>query len=544
MAFKNAPVADTYSTQRVPLVQSNTVDPIYDDVTTTDFYNMMINVLPKKFQNHDGSNAMYSRTRPGVTALAAPAGISNAQMRGFYVWEKTSTTVFYFVVIGTVVFTSNAPSGPFTAVNNFVTVSTNVVRFTEFISSTNVKTLIVVDGVEGIVYTSNAAGTKITDVDFPTPHVPFPVFLDGRLYLAKASTGDIYCSDLDNAANWTAGNFISSEVYPDDVQALVKIENSILAIGLVGSEYFYDAGNATGSPLARIENASLPFGTNHYNTIASTFNTIVLLTKSPDGGLVLRRIEGFKHEEIPCNFLNQLIPKVITVVTQSPFVTAHLWRDAGQLYYTININCTVNSNTAGNSGLTFTYCFDTGMWVQFTRGVDSGRVSYGSGAHKPYPVLFSQPGFGGFHTLVAGQAFNAPFVGYLDETARGTDTLYINSTSTSINYAVSSVTISNLNFGTLNRKFMHRLAVDYVNDDDDGSTDALIPRVTTWDYPSAQSTAVARSLMSSNFTAGSSGFGMPMLTQLGAFRNRWVKVESYGSMTYRYIDIDINKGSQ
>lgn len=538
MPFTNNPATSTYSTKRIPLVQSNTADPIYDDAGTTGFYNMMYNVLPKKFTNPEGEQAIHTRTRPGITAVAAPAGISNAQMRGFYVWEKTSTTVFYYMVIGTVIFTANAPSGPWTAVSNFATSLVNVVRFTEFISSANVKSLIIVDGLEGFVFTTNAAGTKIVDADFPTPHVPFPVFLDGRLYLAKSGTGDIYCSDLDAPASWTAGNFISSEVYPDDVQALVKIENSILAIGLVGSEYFYDAGNATGSPLARIENASLPFGVNHYNTIASTFNTVVMLSKSPDGAMVLRRIEGFKHEEIPCNFLNQIIPLVITVVTSSPFVQAHLWRDAGQLYYTINVNFTKNTNTAGDAGLTFTYCFDTGMWVQFTRGVDSGRTTYGSGSHKPYPVLYTQPGFGGFHTLVAGQAFNAPFIGYLDETNRGTDTLYINSTSTSINYYVSSVTLSNLTFGTMNKKFMHRVGVDYVNDDDDGSTDALIPRVTTWDYPVAQTTAVARSLMGSNMTS------MPMLTQLGAFRQRWIKVECYGSITYRYIDVDINKGSQ
>jgi len=104
------------------------------------------------------------------------------------------------------------------------------------------------------------AGTEITSADFPTPHCPFPVFMDGYLFVAKSGTQDIYNSNLDDPALWTAGDYISAEMYPDKIVALSKNNNYIYALGSNSIEYFYDAAVATGSPLGRHDSAVQQFG--------------------------------------------------------------------------------------------------------------------------------------------------------------------------------------------------------------------------------------------------------------------------------------------
>lgn len=548
MAFTSSPVNDTYSSQRIPLVQSEVVDPI-STANGLGLWNMMYNVLPRRYKNQAGEEGLITVTRPGIQGVVAPAGNTNAQVRGLYVWEKGLNTNYYFIVIGQSIYTTAAgPGGPYTAVSTFSTAIATPVRFTEFISSTNVKSLIVTDGIEAYVFTTNAAGTKIVDADFPTPHVPFPVFLNGRLYLAKRDTGDIYCSDLDDPAAWTAGNFVSSETYPDDIQALIKLDNYILSVGLVGCEYFYDAAIAIGSPLARIENSALPFGTDYQSSIATSLNDAVLLSKGLDGNTILRHISGFKHEEISCPFLNQLLPQVVVNTNLVLNVVGHLFRDAGELFYCLTLDYTKNSDTTGVCGLTFVYSFSCKMWVQFSRGADGNRTSYGDNAHKTYPVFFTAPGYGGSKTIVAGNAADAPFVGLLTENNRGIDDLFIASAVSSTIYPLSSVTLSNLTFGTMNRKFMSRLGVDYTNDFDITVPELVgnVPRVTYWDTPQNRATAVAQALPSGFYQNASvtTGGDFPFLTQLGTFRHRWIRVECYGALEYRYVEVDINKGQQ
>jgi len=133
------------------------------------------------------------------------------------------------------------------------------------------------DGVKGYVFTGpSTAPTEITDADFPTPHIPQPVFLDGYLFVAKANTQDIYNSDLDNPLLWTAGNFISAEMYPDKIVGLTKNNNYIYAVGRNSVEYLYDAANLT-SPLARHDSAVQQFGATSSGTIVATDTEVVMV---------------------------------------------------------------------------------------------------------------------------------------------------------------------------------------------------------------------------------------------------------------------------
>lgn len=86
---------------------------------------------------------------------------------------------------------------------------------------------------------------------FPTTTSSSVKTLNGYIFVCVA--GDIYNSDLDLPDSWNTTDFISTEIYPDPVVALGKYKNYLVAFGENTIEFFYDAANTSGSPLARQE---------------------------------------------------------------------------------------------------------------------------------------------------------------------------------------------------------------------------------------------------------------------------------------------------
>jgi hypothetical protein len=344
MAYTPSPENQTYSTHRIPAAYSIDLRPGNLSVNSAASGIVqdagMVNLIPSIHRDPiTQGKELVAETRAAIVATpVTTSAFPSTVLRGFHVWEKSPGTIYYFAVVGTGVYTTVTPevANTWTSVNT-IAAGTGPVRFTEYIDDVATKKLIMVDGVAGYVFTSNLAGTLIVDADFPTPHVPWPVFIDGYLFLAKANTGDIYNSDLNDPAAWTAGSFISSELYPDDIQALVKVNNYLLAIGTQGCEYFYDAGNETASPLARQEGGSLPFGCIIPNSIAVNKNSVVMITNSNDGQAVIKVIEDFKHKDLDSSFV---IPMLNSRIRNNASITSagvrgYFFRQSGKLFYAI-----------------------------------------------------------------------------------------------------------------------------------------------------------------------------------------------------------------
>lgn len=541
MAFSNAPIVSTYSSHRVPLV----CDTIYRAATGgPSKYQGMMNILPV-IEMENEEKKVYGETRYPIKADLITTSTQN-QVRGMYVWEKTIGTVYYFVVIdngtSSKVYTSTTGLlASWTAVTTLTNQGTTPVRFTEFIdSSTNTKSLIMVDGIEGYVFTSNAAGTKIVDADFPSPHVPFPIFLDGYLFLAKANTGDIYNSDLNTPSSWTAGNFISSEMYPDDIQALVRINNYILAIGTTGSEYFYDVGNSPGSPLARLDGASLPFGTLFPNTIASSLDSVVIFANTHDGESTFKYVEGLKHKSI----LGSFIPVVFnSILPNNPGVgwRGYFLRQRGSLFYVID-TWGVYSTVGGSlNAPTFAYSFDTEIWSELSYNNDS------------FPVNFSATATSLSNTnYVAGVYGGVAFFGKMQaaSTASFGAVLDVISTSGTSRPIQERIDLGQVDFGTMNLKTMSRAALVYSSDYETlGATFDLILAYN--DIDGASSLPYNQRMPASGGnTAGVGGF--PFWNQLGVFRRRKMVIISGALLAnntswpkvWKYLEVDINKMQQ
>jgi hypothetical protein len=551
MAFSSAPEKDTYSSERIPMAWPLKLRPGNQ--------NYLAAATPLQVQDEGMVNALPindpSKEEGPLTAVTRPAMngtyVNNTSeagiVRGMYVWEKTAGTVYFFMVVGTKVYTTTGTgtipiATTWTQVDTLLTSATTPVRFTEFISATNVKSLVLVDGVEGYVYTSNAAGTKIVSADFPTPHVPFPVFLNGRLYLAKSNTGDIYNSNLNDPAAWTAGDFISTEVYPDDIQALIKTNNYLLAVGTQSSEFFSDAANATGTPLARYDGGLLPFGCLFPNSIASNKDTSVLLANTNDGQTVFKAIEGFKHAEIESSSIVPTYNRMLrnpNVGFEIPAANCrgYFFRQGGVLYYNFLFDgVRQGAFRTALFDACYTYSFGAKVWTE----LQYGNNTTDRDLREAFPVQVSAPATTGYNsTYIAGNIGTAgiAFFGVLDDLL-GTDTVTpLNNQALYVEFRTP-----NLDFGTLNRKFMHRLGVMAECND---STLVTLWNV-MWNDQDYKYTKWVGPVPLTAAADATSQDHWPFITQLGQFRRRAIRLYCTTGkvLTAKYIEVDINKGQQ
>jgi hypothetical protein len=535
MAYSSAPEKQTYSSDSLPAAYNIDLRPnsTYLSGTTTQQDAGMINLLPMKVKGPGGKEAIHAVTRQPINAYeVVDSALVN---RGCYVWEKTVGTTYYFSVCGTGVY-SSTDGITFALVNTLLTSATTPVRFTEFIDGTNTKSLVMVDGVEGYVYTTNAAGTKITDGDFPTPHVPFPVYLDGYLFLAKAGTGDIYNSNLENPAAWTAGNFISSELYPDDIQALAKVNNYLLVIGTQGSEFFFDAATPFGSPLARYDGGSLPFGTLFPNSIATNKNVVCLIANNNDGENTIKVIEDFKDIDIDSNFIIPALNTRLTAAsnpTTAAAVRGYFFRQWGKLFYGIAFQGdSVAPNLLNGS---FVFSFDTGWWTEFRHGATGAA---------PFPVWFTASSNSEkIATYVSGSS-GTPFFGQMKEGAKtpfsAVATDHIVNGPANANIYVELRT-PNIDYGTQNVKTMSRFGVELTENSSSTSTSgASLTMSVSWSDDDYATFTTPVDLI----FGGSLKF--PFITQLGLFRQRAFKLTYANTLFLRLKSLvtDINKGQQ
>lgn len=240
MAFSKTPKESTYSTKQINLLQemnSRGITP----TTDVDYVNCFPEITKNKTTNEKRTMI---RKRDGCIAFLSLPGAT----RAIYYWEDQAKL---FIASGRNVYVYTMPAGTLAAtlVNVYGT-STGPIGFTEFLYDTGVVKVVTTDGTTLSTIDSANVVVASADPDLPV-HLTNIVFLDGYLFLVKTSSADLYNSNLNDPLAYTAGDFISSEIIPDRVTYVTKLNNYILLFGNDSIEYFWDAANATGSPLQR-----------------------------------------------------------------------------------------------------------------------------------------------------------------------------------------------------------------------------------------------------------------------------------------------------
>lgn len=275
------------------------------------------------------------------------------------------------------------------------------------------------DGTTTTTYATNTANrytvTQITDADYPGNTTRGCAFLDGRFFV-MATNGDIYQSANENAASWSATEFIGSQIEPDSGMYLGKINNYIVAFKNWSTEFFYDAANATGSILSPVQNAAFKIGCASEDSVKEVAGTIVWMGQTKDGfGRGIFRLNGTTPEKISTGQIDKILnaDSLGTVYSWAANVGSHM------LY----------GLTLATSGVTLAYDFTSQEWAFFTYLTSSGVNKTITAISASGVVTSAAHGYSdGDIVLIAST--NGDFNGWHVVTEVATNTYTIQSTGT------------------------------------------------------------------------------------------------------------------
>lgn len=453
------PYLTPYKTERFSFIGS----PQQRDGTATKDQRF-VNLYPEKIDTAiTGGKKYYLKKRPGVsnTAITMPTG--NAQ--GVFYWSSNNS---YYSAVNGELYVNSLP---------LITLSntTNRVGIVEF-QTDALFCLFVCDGNHAwIVFPSNVV-TAITDANFPNPHIPSPIFLDGYIFLAKLGTQAIYNSNLADPTSWPTDGFIDAEMYPDSIVWLTKQQNYLVAVGTESVEFLYDNANPTGSPLQRNAPAVAQLGCPAPNTVTQTEKEFIMVGQTGTGGRTVWSFDGFTPNEVADAPVREALDLEGTQIINA---TAFLVQVSGHKWYVLNL--ILNART-------FVYDFDEKMWHEWS----SGGIA--PGTQSIFNWRYSADGENGTPVL---QSYNGGTLVNLDPS------VYQDVGNTINCYAITS----KVDFDTIERKRIYRLSLI-----GDAPTSGDTPILVAWSDDDYNTYTVDRPLQMNG--------SYPTTTQLGYMRRR------------------------
>jgi hypothetical protein len=480
MAYTNNPQISTYKTVSVPV--SGKVLYRSGDVTDQrdlQIVNMYYDTVFQDSQNKEAIKRLVKRPGLATTTYNLTKDAAGDDLRGYF--YDVDQNAFYWAVNDNV-YAVKPDVG--TSVRTVCTLNTSTgsVGFCSYLKSDNTRRVIFSDGTDLWVDTyATPSCSRVVDADMPTPHEPCPIYIDGYVFLIKKNTGDIYNSNLDDPTAWTAGDFITAEISSDYLLRLVKAKNYIVAFGYNSLEYFYDAGNATGSPLSR--NAS-PYRSIGYITGLCTIGDVTFFVGQDEKlNVCVFMLDGFEIKRIS----NSVVERTIQTNTSSVNAKSRANLDkpgyavsvSGHNYYVLPLTTT-----------TWVYDLSEKEWYEW-KGSDGNGLAI-QAAWSMYN--------GSMYVAIDGQTYISVL----------SPALYQDFGS---NYTCR-YTSELIDGGTANWKYLHKFALNCSQEESSGTSNVTL----TWsDNDWNSSSGASRSINVFSIS--------PQIYRLGRFRKRSFRME-------------------
>ena len=237
-----------------------------------------------------------------------------------------------------------------------------------FTSTATMPYLFLHNRVKGFTYniTSNAL-VQVSNVNFPPNQTPSLPVVPGTVYtnntvFVMTKTGRIYSSAIEDPTTWGALDYVSMTSEPELAVCLAKSVNYVVAFGTNYTEFFYYAGNSTGSPLAVNLSAKVEIGCANAESVVSLPSSLVFVGTSKESGKGVYIMSGLVPQKVSTkaieNFLN---------LDSMTSVKAFCTTIAGHTFYVLSLS---------NSNITLAYDFVTKIWSQWSNLTAGVETSY------------------------------------------------------------------------------------------------------------------------------------------------------------------------
>lgn len=207
------------------------------------------------------------------------------------------------------------------------------------------------NGVEAYTYDDAGGLVNVTDAQYPAATVKGSAYLDGTTYVMTAAAA-ILGSDINDATSWTALNTITAQIEPDLGVYLAKQLTYVIAFKQWSTEVFYDAANATGSPLGTVPGAKLNQGCRSGGSVAEGGGILFWVGQNRSGFSGVFMMEGLQLAEIST-------PPIERLLQQADFTTtwAFVIQLGGHNLYILTLKV---------ANLTLVYDATSQLWYQWT----------------------------------------------------------------------------------------------------------------------------------------------------------------------------------
>jgi len=254
-------------------------------------------------------DSTYITQRPSIDIFdSASVAALAARGRGIFYWELEGA--LYALVDGTLY---KGDLG--TSLSTSPTAGTKRVYFVEV---NGVLVMSNPENGEAFTITTGDVVTEITDTDFPPKQNPVVSLADGMVSLDQfmfvmGTNGYIYNSAVGDAATWGALDFIKAERKPDNGVYIARHHDNVVAMNTSSIEMFYNARNASESPLNRREDLSYNIGCSTGESVYEAGDRLFWVGNDTKGALGVWTMQNFEIGKISTatidSFLTQAIVK-------------------------------------------------------------------------------------------------------------------------------------------------------------------------------------------------------------------------------------------
>lgn len=193
--------------------------------------------------------------------------------------------------------------------------------------------------------------------------VPGIVWLDGY-FVVMDTNAILYNSDLNDATAWNALDFLTAQTEPGAGKALAKSQNYIIAFKEWSTEFFYDAGNATGSPFSPVGNGFNLIGCAAGQSVTSLDGILFWVSQTRQKGRGVQMMQGLETAQVST-------PDVERILNLSTLATVHAYglKIAGHAFYVL---------TLVDQDITLVYDLTTKLWSEWSSLTLGSAVSVSS----------------------------------------------------------------------------------------------------------------------------------------------------------------------
>lgn len=295
-------------------------------------------------------NCYIEATREGEVDIYKRPGLTQASMisanepgRGVYFWDGDVYSIF-----GSVLYRNGA------VISN-VEDTGGVYKFTSILGAT--PKLVLSNGKKAYAYDTGGGLTSdlhTIDADYPAETVKGLAYLNGPIYVMQPQAV-IWGSAINSVSvdgDWDPNNYLRAQIEPDGGVFLAKQLVYVVALKKWTVEYFFDAGQAAGSPLQSVQGMKVNYGCASGESVRSVNDVLFFLSTDQNSSLQVSSLDKGAHNVISTPAIDRLLQAVNTSVIYS-----WTFKIDGHSFYILTFKL---------SNLTLVYDINQDLWCQWT----------------------------------------------------------------------------------------------------------------------------------------------------------------------------------